>query len=182
MTHLPTALTKARNQLIRRSEIHAVLMNIPFSKAAKHVFAQPENFELVTTALGGWYKGKLPNLIQIRRWRDPFKLELAGKWTNLTEEEQIEAGPYLPVKKRFKRKDNSKPNAARFYWSKGRTRTEIAEMLEVSLATVYRWLPPPKKATREQAFELFELGLSRPTIARQLDLAVATIYRWIPKS
>jgi hypothetical protein len=182
MTNEPTALTEARNQLIRMSEIHATSHAMPFSKAAKHVFAQPENFELVTTALGGWYKCKIPNLIQIPRWRDPIKRELASKWPNLTEDEHYSAGPYLPVKKRIRYKANARANAARFYMDQGRTRAEIAEMQEVSLATVYRWLPPPEKASREQALELFEQGLSRPTIAKQLSLAVATIYRWIPKS
>jgi transposase-like protein len=182
MTNEPTALKEARNQLIRMSENHAISHATPFSKAAKHVFAQPENFELVTTALAGWYKGRIPNLIQIRRWRDPFKRELASKWPNLTDEDHYSAGPYLPVKKRLKDEVNVPANAARFFLKKGRTRSEIAEMLEVSLATVYRWLPPQKKASREQALELFEQGLSRPTIAKQLGRAVATIYRWIPKS
>jgi transposase len=124
----------------------------------------------------------IPDLIQIRRWRDPFKRELASKWPNLTEEDHYSAGPYLPVKKRIRHKVNVRASQARFYFKNGRTRSEITEMLEVSLATVYRWLPPPVKASREQALELFEQGLSRPTIAKQLALAVATIYRWIPKS
>ncbi len=167
MTQRKTAITKLRQMI----EHLTLARRLPFASAAKVVVQDPENFEVLVTALGGWWKPKkLPSPTIIRGWRDPMKLALAKRYPDLTPEELVLAAPYLPQK--LRPKTNHLIDKALTFLDKGFSYSDVAEMLEVTPTHLYKIVPKfPDKSWKKKALELYtqDPPVPVPEIARRLD-------------
>ncbi|WP_439521614.1 hypothetical protein [Marivita sp.] len=169
-----TARTYYRAFLTRQIEIHAVENRLTFNTAAKEVTTRSDMFEAVTMSMGNHWKAAPLTNAMIRGLRDKAKLDLAKLFPNLSDEQLIEAAPYLKVKQRPKALLNAKK--AREYLKGCKTYEFAAYRLGVSIQTVYRRAPVHGDRTWEaKALELLQ-SPQKPSIS-EIARALNVSYR-----
>ncbi|WP_417725737.1 hypothetical protein [Salipiger sp.] len=182
-TKIPSIMN-AKDHIVTLIETEAVNSRLPYIKAARKVVNDPARRDLFLAAIGGHWKGKPPSDATLRRWRNPAKLALAGRFPNITAHEYKEALPYIPVKHRHREQNPVMRQACDQVWNKGVPRKTVAEQMGISLSTIYRWTKAPTKRKKlpdgylDKARELLATGEhSIEIVAKLLRVPRSTLYR-----